>query len=109
MSASARLFEFPSNLASGHLRDPIQERQPVPPWDLGEGDVLLLTNVRVVDVNRGLVAAERHVVTEVEGFLSSSHPTTWKRPDPATRSNGRSMVVTATSSPGSRTSTATCL
>ena len=81
----------------------------MPPWDLGESDVPLLTNVRVVAVNRGLVAAERHVVAEIEGFLNPSHPTTWKRPDPATRSNGRSMVMTGTSYPGSRTSTATCL
>lgn len=60
--AIVRLFKLLSNLASGHLGDPVYERQSVPPWDLGEDDALLLTNLQVIDVDRGRVADERHVV-----------------------------------------------
>lgn len=57
-----RLFKLLSNLATGHLGDPVYEPQPVPPWDLGDDDAMLLTNVHVVDVERGRLADERHVV-----------------------------------------------
>lgn len=62
--AVVRLFKLLSNLASGHLSHPVYERQPVPPWQLGENDALLLTNVHVIDVDRGRVRDERHVVVQ---------------------------------------------
>jgi len=57
-----RIIKFISNLASGQLTDPVYERQPIPSWDLGDDDTLLLANVQVVDVDRGRLANERHVV-----------------------------------------------
>jgi imidazolonepropionase-like amidohydrolase len=61
-SGANRIVKFISNLASGHLTDPVYERQPVPSWDLGDDDTLFLTNLQVVDVDRGRLADERHVV-----------------------------------------------
>jgi len=59
---SSRFFKALSNVASGHLSDPVYERESVPPWDLGDDDTLLLTDVQVVDVEKGRLADERHVV-----------------------------------------------
>lgn len=61
-SVASRVFKRLSNLVSGRLGDPVYERQPSPPWDLGDDDALLLTNVQPVDVDRGRLADERHVV-----------------------------------------------
>lgn len=60
--AVTRTFKSLSNVLSGHLTDPVYERIPVPSWDLSEDDSLLLTNVHIVDVDRGSLLEDSHVV-----------------------------------------------
>ena len=62
LGGANRVAKFLSNVASRELADPVYDRQPVPPWDLGDDDTLLLTNLQVVDVDRGKLADQRHVV-----------------------------------------------
>jgi len=69
-----RLSKSLSNLATGNVADPAYERQPVPPWALGHDDAVLLTNFAIVDVERGSLAEERHVVVQgqrIAGLLKS--------------------------------------
>jgi imidazolonepropionase-like amidohydrolase len=51
-----------SNLASGHLHDAGYERRPYPDWDVGLGETFVLSNVHVLDVDRGRLAEADHVV-----------------------------------------------
>jgi imidazolonepropionase-like amidohydrolase len=53
-----------SNLMSGHLHDAEYERRAYPDWDVGLGEPFVLSNVHVLDVDRGRLADANHVVVD---------------------------------------------
>jgi imidazolonepropionase-like amidohydrolase len=69
-----RVAKSLSNVASGSLEDPVYGRAPIPPWDVGSGESLLLTNVNVVNVDQGSLFNERNVLARDQRIVDLVRP-----------------------------------
>jgi len=62
----ARMGDILSNLAAGRLTGAEYVRQPVPAWDVGPHEYVLLSNVNIIDVNLGHIREERGLLIKEE-------------------------------------------